>query len=402
MKLHITWKFFLYLAVLALSAVPALLHNGFLGYGPVLMVLLCGVLSFLWLCLLRRKLEFHLDAEVQNCIRGEEAIFQVSLKNNGWLPAIGVNAVFFIRDPDGLDDQSNNLRLTLSPKEARNFGFTASFPHIGLYRAGIRRIELMDVLGIFCGVRQEEQSYPLEVLPQMFRLESLLVSTSVQAESNRMTVQSLLNGSDYTGVREYALGDPIKSIHWKLSAHAGNLMTKQMESYSNTGMSVVLDLQIPTSDGASRLDEFDGIIEAGAAAGNYAAERGMDYELIFYQQNGTPVRAVPSSFRDLHGVVKEMHLMAPNHEKNVAGLIRENCQGVYSQSNIVVCTAMLTKELAELLARLKQSGKTPILLLVLSKDLDQRTRSDRMAELRRLQYGNVASRVIASAQELEG
>ena len=401
MKLKITWKFWVYLFVLILSAAPAVLVNTLLGYGPVILVLFCGVLSFVWLCLLRGKLEFDVNTDVRSCVRGENSQFQVFVKNGGRLPAIGVNAVFFTGDPDGLDEQVTALRLTLEPKEERSFGFTISFPHIGNYRAGIRRMELSDILGIFRAVRDEEKSYSIEVLPQVTQISSLPVTASVQTESTRMSVQSLLNGSDYTGVREYAFGDPIKTIHWKLSAHAGGLMTKQMESYSNTGMSVVLNFQIPASDGAARLDEFDAVIEAGVAAGNYAAEQGMDYDLLFYRSNGDVVRSVPTSFRSLHGLVEEMHMTEPSPEQDIVRLLRENCQGVYSQANIVVCSCLLTRELAEMLVRLKQGGRTPILFLILSPELGEKERQDRMAQLRRLAYANIACRVLASAKELE-
>lgn len=401
LKLKITWKFFVYLAVLILSAAPAVLVNTLLGYGPVILVLLCGILSFAWLCLLRNKLEFDVNTDVRSCVRGEDSQFQVFVKNRGWLPATGVNAVFFTSDPDGVDEQTTALRLTLSPKEERSFGFSARFPHIGNYRAGIRRMELSDIFGIFRAVRNEEKSYSVEVLPQVAHISSMPVTANVQTESSRMSVQSLLNGSDYTGVREYAFGDPIKTIHWKLSAHAGGLMTKQMESYSNTGMSVVLNLQIPTSDGAARMDEFDAVIETGVAAGDYAARQGMDYDLLFYRQNGNVMRTVPSSFRSLHGIVEEMRLSEPNQEQDVVRMLRENCQGVYSQANLVVCSCVLTKELAEMLVKLKQGGRTPILFLILSEELGERERQDRMAQLRRLEYANIACRVLASAKELE-
>lgn len=401
MKLKITWKFFVYLVLLLLSAAPAILVNTLLGYGPVLLILICGVLSFVWLLLVRNKLKFDVNTDVRSCVRGEDSQFQVFVKNGGVLPAIGVNAVFFTSDPDGLDEQTTALRLTLSPKEERSFGFSARFPHIGNYRAGIRRMELSDIFGIFRAVRNEEKSYSIEVLPRVAQISSMPVAVNVQTESSRMSVQSPLNGSDYTGVREYAFGDPIKTIHWKLSAHSGGLMTKQMESYSNTGMSVVLNLQIPASDGAARMDEFDAVIEAGVAAGDYAARQGMDYDLLFYRQNGDVVRTVPSSFRSLHGIIEEMRLSEPEEAHGIVRMLRENCQGVYSQANVVVCSSVLPRELAEMLVKLKQGGRTPILFLILSQELGERERHDRMAQLRRLEYVNIACKVLASAKELE-
>lgn len=402
MKLKITWKFIIYLALLILSAAPAVLVNSLVGYGPAALILFCGVLSFLWLNLVRKKLNFAIDTETTGCVRGESSQFQIRLKNESILPVVGVKVVFFTSDPDGLDEQITGLWLTLAPKEERNFGFSIGFPHIGNYRAGVRNIEIYDIFGIFRAYREEEKSYSVEVLPQVVQIASMPVSTNVQVESARMSVQSLLNGSDYTGVREYAFGDPMKSIHWKLSAHSGDLVTKQMESYSNTGMSIVLDFQIPASDGGARLDEFDAVIEAGVAAGNYAAEQGMDYDLLFYRQNGDVMRAVPASFRSLHGIVGEMHMIDPTQERDIARILHDHCQGVYSQANIVVCSSIPTRDLIEMLIRLKQKGLIPILFLILSADLDERARQDRMAQLHRLEYADIACRVIASAKELEG
>lgn len=401
MKVKITWRFFVYLVVLVVSVIPAALVNTLLGYGPAVLILICGVLSFIWLLLLRNKLEFDVNTDVRNCVRGEDSQFQVSVKNRSWLPAAGVNAVFFTSDPDGLDEQVTALRLTMSPREERSFGFSTRFPHIGNYRAGIRRMELSDIFGMFRAVRDEEKSYSIEVLPQVAQISSMPVAMNVQSESSRMSVQSPLNGSDYTGVREYAFGDPIKTIHWKLSAHSGSLMTKQMESYSNTGMSVVLNLQIPTADGTARMDEFDTVIEAGVAAGDYAARQGMDYDLLFYRQDGNVLRTVPSSFRALHGIIEEMRLSGAEESHDIVRLLRENCQGVYSQANIVVCSSILSRELAEMLVKLKQGGRTPILFLVLSQGLDEKVRHDRVAQLRRLEYANIACKVLASAKELE-
>ncbi|MCD8343759.1 MAG: DUF58 domain-containing protein [Oscillospiraceae bacterium] len=398
--MRITWKFFIYLAVTALSALPAALTSSLLGYGPPLLLLSCGVLSLVWLRLVCRRLDFDVQTDTLSCVRGGEAEFQVRIKNNGRLPTAGVRIVFFLSGSEGLDEQVNDLWLTLSPREERAFSFSAACLHIGSCRAGIRRIELTDAFGIFKAVYNEEKSYTVEVLPRVVPLSSLPVTANVQSESRRMSVQSPLTGSDYTGVREYAIGDPIKNIHWKLSAHSDGLMTKQMESYSNTGLSVVLDLEIPARDGAARLDEFDAVVEAGAAAGNYAAEQGMDYDLLFRRADGETARLVPASFRSLNGIIDEMHIQEPNGKNGVMDILK-NSQGTYGQANIVVCSCVLSLELAEMLVKLKQGGRTPIFFLVLPKLCGDRERQERTAQLRRLQYANIACRIISSADELE-
>ena len=117
--------------------------------------------------------------------------------------------------------------------------------------------------------------------------------------------------------------------------------------------------------------------------------------------NGEQVRCVPSSFRALNGVIEEMGISEPNPNQDSVRLLRENCQGVYSQANSVVCTAVLSRELADMLGKLKQGGRTPILFLVLSRELPGRERQDRTMHLRQLEQENIACRILSSAQELE-
>ena len=103
----------------------------------------------------------------------------------------------------------------------------------------------------------------------------------------------------------------------------------------------------------------------------------------------------------MNGVIREFHLSRPDSSKDITTLLDENCRGVYSQANICVCTTHADEALTNMLASLKQSGRTPILFLVLSEGLTERERDNRMAKLRPLQYSNIACRVISQAAELQ-
>ncbi|MDR3300533.1 MAG: DUF58 domain-containing protein [Candidatus Accumulibacter sp.] len=401
MRLRVTQKLVPLSLCLPLSLLPALLVNSVSGYLPFL-ALLCGVLlSLAHLLLIKNRVAFSADAASGRRVRGDSAGFTVSVRNGASLPVPGLRAELYFSTLDGHDCQALPLYVTLSPRQSRDFTFAADFTHIGAYRVGIRRLAIYDLFGLFYASRPALDIGHIDILPRLHTLRSLPVSSALQADSSRAVTAVQLSGTDYTGVREYAFGDPIKMVHWKLSAHALGLMTKQTESYTNAGLSVVLDFHIPDYDADARLGVFDAIVEAGAAIGDYAARSGMDYDLRYLSGNGERRRTTPASFRELDGAVRQMRVFSMDeHAALTARMLNEDCAATYALANIALCAAFLTEELILALLNLRRFGKHPILCLIVPTGLDPKTRAETLEPLKKLQYASIPCLVASTASEL--
>ena len=290
----------------------------------------------------------------------------------------------------------------MSPRERRSFSLTASFSHIGVYQAGLRRLVLTDLFGIVRAVSQTEARCELDIQPQLLLMERLPVSDRQTAENERANIAAPLSGMDYTGVRGYAYGDPIKTIQWKLSAHAGSLMTKEMESYTNAGLVIVMDFAVPDYDRETRLCLLDGVAETAAAAGDWAARGGLDYLLLLPDEEGRMMRCTPSSFRDLRPWLPYMRLRRPEKAGENARALREECGRGHGQNNILLCTADLTEDTVAALRALKYARKNPVLYLLLPENLDEAGRKRLLARASRLQYDGIPFRTGKNAQEMMG
>jgi uncharacterized protein (DUF58 family) len=82
------------------------------------------------------------------------------------------------------------------------------------------------------------------VLPRLF-LNEVKLEDKLLTESKAFLNSTQNDGYDYTGVREYAFGDSMKRIHWKLSAHSSEYMTKITETCRKSDMTVVIDFAAP-------------------------------------------------------------------------------------------------------------------------------------------------------------
>ena len=400
MKLQPTRGLICFALVLALSLAPAALTNGPAGYLPGLTVLLSGLLSVGHLLLVKNRLRCRAKPERSVLIRGEEIPFSAEVENGSRLPVPGLSVEFFLSGSGGCDDHVYPLRLTLSPRERRTFSLTAAFPHIGVYEAGLRRLVVTDLFGIVRAVSETEDRCRLDIQPQLLHVDRLPVSDRQTAETERANVASPLSGMDYVGVRDYAYGDPIKTIQWKLSAHAGSLMTKQMESYTNSGVVIVMDFCVPGYDQETRLQMADGVAETGAAAGHWAARSGMDYLLLLPGEDGLPRRCTPPSFRDLRPWLPYMGLREPDGTGELARILQRECGGGHSQSNVLLCTADLTEDTLAALRTLKRSRKNPVLYLLLPETLDEARRKRLLARAVQLQYDGIPCRMGKDAGEV--
>jgi len=401
MRFGATWKLIPFGFLLVLSLLPALFVNSVSGYLPFLALLCCVLTSLLHLLFVRGRIEFSANAGKGLCARGDTIEFAIRVNNGSALPVPALRAEICLSDLDGRDRQSLPLYMTLSPRQTRDFSLSADFSHIGVYRVGIRNLAAFDLFGLFRATRPEEFVCRVDILPRLYPLRSLPVSSALQTESSRAVTAVELSGSDYVGVREYAIGDPIKMIHWKLSAHSMGLMTKQTESYTNTGLSVVLDFHIPDYEEDTRLCMFDGVVEAGAAMGDFASQSGMDYDLRYIARDGEKHRSTPQSFHNLSEAVSGMRVFAADERADsVAKLLREECSSAYAQANVALCTALLTDALIIALLSLKRSGKNPILCYLLPDDLDPKTRAEVLSPLKQLRYALIPCLVVSSAMEL--
>ncbi|MCD8364387.1 MAG: DUF58 domain-containing protein [Clostridiales bacterium] len=398
MKITLTKQSIGYLIVLVLCVFPALLVNSAVGYLPVLLLLFYGIISFLQLLAVRKKLEIVVSDVSGSRFRGTAGAFIITLTNSSLLPISNIRGTFYIRGTAGEDLHTYPMYLTMSPKEERSFEVEADFAHIGVFEAGLDEVVIYDLLGIFKVVCQREDESHVEVLPHQYYMDSLPVSDRTQYESSRSVTSSALSGYDYVGVREYAFGDPMKMIQWKLSAHTNTLMTKQMETYTNVGLTAVLDFRVPSyADEDMRLSMLDGVLETGVAVGAYARRNGLDYDMMFYGENGKR-REFPFASEDVAPFLDEIHITGDEKADGFVRILREDCAQVHAQTNVVLCTAWLDEAVVSALLYLKHCGKNPILILLIPDLLHDREREQILRPLHSLQHADVSVIAASSAE----
>lgn len=391
-------------AALAVLIVPAVFLNSLFGYLPVLFAVLLTGASYGYLMALKQALRYEELSDLSNCQRGTRIDFTVKLTNRFPLIFTRVKPSFYIADLFGEDDTITEEVITLAPFEERSFSFSVRFDHIGSYSAGLKSIQIFDLLGLFSCTIENQNDYQVNVKPKIFDVASLNISNSALTESESMIVPTVIDGSDYAGVREYVWGDPIKTIHWKLSARTQTYMTKQFESYGTVGLSIILDFYSPAYDSETLMSIFDSVVETGLSIADYAKETGLEYELVYSSRHGEKKTFSAGYITDLMELIGDMPkiTVAEEGEQKALRLLREEGNARYSHGNIAFCTANITEEMTNVLLELKNHKKNPILFALVPGSLREEERDKFLRPLRVLDNAKIPFYILSSAEELGG
>ncbi len=113
--------------------------------------------------------------------------------------------------------------------------------HRGIQPVGPLSLLTIDPFGLARRRRRVGRPDPLTVTPAVVDLGPLIDQPGDLGGGMHSTVDRLGEGSDNLIPRHYAAGDSMRRIHWRASAHRGELMVRQEEQETTPEALVVLD-----------------------------------------------------------------------------------------------------------------------------------------------------------------
>ena len=406
MKLHrilrpvltaLTWAL-----VLAAAGLPAVFLNTLYGYLPVLTLLTALAISIFCLLRLRRGISVEASSASVQCERGGSVNLGLRIVNRSRFFCPKASAALVLSDLFGQAGSTRRIPFTMAGGARVEFSFGVDMSHIGVYSVGLEYVELWDFFGaIRCRVPLSGRFQAL-VRPRRYPIEDLLLSDQRTAEANFDTRTTVVGGTDYTGVREYALGDPMKQIHWKLSAHSMSYMTKLQESSRQREIAVILDFAAnPNPDREQLMDLNDRLVETALSLLEEVSRRDAACSLLYCNRARTVVRTAPAGREDDLALVQSFSVITPDPGADYPDACRILCQEGQAQNratNTLVVTSRVTAELLQELGRVKRQRRSPELYLVVPAEWNSRELEQARAPLRQLEAQAIPYSIISTAR----
>lgn len=402
--LSVPAKALLLLIVLALAGLPAVFMNTAYGYLPLLLLAVLLLLSVLCLFVLGRGLSARASGADVQCRRGKSVEIALQLVNRSRLFCPKATAYIYISDLFGIRGAMRALPFAIAGKGTVDFGFEMEMPHVGCFSVGLDHVEIYDFFGVFRKRVPVSGRFSAVITPRVRTMDGVHIADDVLTEASKETKISVVGGTDYTGVRAYALGDPMKQIHWKLSAHTREYVTKIQESNRQQEFAVILDFVTGAAGRERLMDLNDCLIETALSLIAEIAAHDAGYALLYADKSGTPVRTVPLGRDDDAALVRSFALIGPEHDEtfpDACQLLQQESQGQNRSSNVAVVTSRVTAELIQELLRVKQQRRSPELYFVIPAEWGSRERENACAPLRQLDDAEVPYFVVSTEENFK-
>jgi uncharacterized protein (DUF58 family) len=206
-------------------------------YAFLLLVALANVTTRLWLT----GIEVHRKISGDVLMQGDTLEVEVEVRNSrGWpVPWMFIED-FYPKDFPRSGDCTH--LAVLMPGRSVQISYRLLCPRRGYHRIGPLLLETGDLFGLQKRFKTGTAQDYISVLPTIAYIDTFNISARRPQGPVRISNRIYEDPTRISGVREYAPGDPLNRIHWKLSARTGELFTKTVDPSTVTGATLVLDL----------------------------------------------------------------------------------------------------------------------------------------------------------------
>lgn len=375
-------KTFLLAAVFFAAGIPAWFMNTVYGYLPVIFLAVLLVLSRVFLHMLGNGISLKAGDFDTQCERGKAVNAKLSVVSHSVFLCPKAVIRFFASDISGEKEPLSQMVLTLAARSENGVCFDLVMPHIGVYTVGIREIELYDFFGISEKRILLNGEFSVTVFPKIRDPEEMAVPETAMAEAVRETRTKVPGGTDYIGVREYEQGDSMKQIHWKLSAHSREYMTKIYESNREISFSVLLDFAAYRNEDMEELMELnDCLIETALSLQEEIRRRHALHALVYCDRAGQMRRERISGRAEYGDLIRDFAMIHPQPDFQTFGfpdaafLLEQELKGGGS-SDLFLVTSRVTEELVQKILQAVRLEKRAQLYYVIPARLNSREREN--------------------------
>lgn len=176
----------------------------------------------------------------------EDIAYEVRIINSSPLPIPFASAVTTLPQAGGVRCAKQRLALSLPPFGGYSVKTDVSFRYRGLYEIGVESVDVSDPFRIF-RIRKNIHNYSsVRIYPRTLPLDTYEERAASDTPAPFTRAAATPDAAEAANIREYRMGDQLRSVHWKLSAKADDLMVRDFNTNDDRRTCLIIDLAAPT------------------------------------------------------------------------------------------------------------------------------------------------------------
>ncbi|MDX6286756.1 MAG: hypothetical protein QOG53_2241 [Frankiales bacterium] len=253
----------------------------------------------------------------------------------------------------------------VEPRGIREVTYTVQSDLRGRYPIGPLAVRLTDPFGFVELSRAFRSVDHLVVTPVITTLPKLRIGGDRTGGGESQARAIAIAGEDDVATREYRQGDDLRRVHWRSTAHAGELMVRREEQPWQSRATLFLDTRDRAHHGDGPASSFEWAVSAAASIGVHLVRQ--RYAVHYLTDAGDELRGVggvsdvgggPFEGQFLDALATVRTSRTPHLETSAAAM-RRGGEGV-----VVAVLGSLTPEDGDVLTRLRTGSRAGIAVLI--------------------------------------
>ncbi len=206
----------------------------------------------------------------------------------------------------------------------------------GVYAIGPTALSVSDPFGWFLATKELAAPRPIKVYPRISDLwlrERLGACISHVVEELSRPQHG--DSNDFLSVREYRVGDPLRRVHWRLSAHRDYPVVREFARTSTGDLCVFVDTYRLALTGIGRTSSIEYGVKIAASLSAKALRRGHHVQLVAGTKRSANVEPGAGSvhFQRILDVVVGIK---PTGETPLTDLLADHARDIRAGSTVLV------------------------------------------------------------------
>lgn len=243
---------------------------------PMIFIILAKLCSY--------KIKTSLDTDSE-CKKDKDAIGHLIIFNTGILPVW--NFMCNIECKNLLSGKNKCITVSsgISSKCKKDIDFNISSKYAGKIEVSVKSVCVSDLFGIvrFKIKEQYNNKKIIKIPPEIFKSEICLSDIPFSNDDSELySMEKAGNDPSETFlIREYASGDSIKNIHWKMSQKVDKIMVRELGLPTINDVLVLFDMSYLNTGNKPVSKAVDILTDIFSSVCNELSENGINFTVMF-------------------------------------------------------------------------------------------------------------------------
>lgn len=275
---------------------------------------------------------------------------------------------FFLKVADaGFTENIPGEILPVIPKlkngESSVLSYQRQIKARGIYYLNYCSVETSFPLGFW----KIKKIYPLQskiiIYPEFYEANDFVISyRGLRVEFANTSSNRPGLGGDFFEIREFKPGDSLRYLHWRATARTGKLMVKQLEKFTLSNSTIILDNSPGLILGIGEESNFEYAIKTAATIAERALSRRYHIKFICYDDEMNQIQSL-KAYGKMTPLLDMLAKVKISEKIDVEDLLQAGIPEIEKESVAIFVLLTLTQGVTKKIMNLSERGVECVLVL---------------------------------------